>query len=230
MEFHEFFEYMDFSQQHADDDTPLKRIRKLTMPQNQLLTFINDNKFSIVYKKRQEGVSSAIGAYLLWLLINNDNYRIGIIACNSHERESIRQLINMNLNKLEIIFKEKGFDNSILTPQNHNVNYTKFINGSTINYWTKSQPDAGRGHELDLAYISELTYSNDYTRILNTLLLSILSSKNGKFIITTTDLSNIKDDLFMNGDGVSEYWMDAFSGTRFVIFEKTNSKGINFKI
>jgi hypothetical protein len=230
MEFHEFFESMDFSQPYADDDTPLKIIHKLTMSQNQLLTFVNDNKFTIIYKKRQEGVSSALAAYLLWLLINNDNYRIGMVSPSRSERENFRQLINMNLSKLEILFMKKGFDDSILTPENHNVNFTKFINGSSINYWTKNQPDAGRGHALDLVHISEMSYNDDYTRLINSMMISVMSSKNGKFIITTTDLSNVKDDLFMNGDGVNEYWMDSFSGTRFVIFEKIKSKSINFKI
>ena len=230
MEFHEFFESMDFSQQYADDETSLKKIHKLTMSQNQLLTFVNDNKFTIIYKKRQEGVSSALAAYLLWLLIKNDNYKIGMVASSRGERENFRQLINMNLNKLEALFERKGFGDSILTPENHNINFTKFINGSSINYWTKNQPDAGRGYALDLVYISEMSYSDDYTGIINSMMLSVMSSKNGKFIITTTDLTNIKDDLFMNGDGVNEYWMDSFSGTRFVLFEKTKSKSINFKI
>jgi hypothetical protein len=75
-----------------------------------------------------------------------------------------------------------------------------------------------------------MSYSDDYTRIINSMMLSVMSSKNGKFIITTTDLSNVKDDLFMNGDGVNEYWMDSFNGTRFVIFEKIKSKSVNFKI
>jgi len=230
MEFHEFFEFMDFSQQYADDETSLKKIHKLTMSQNQLLTFVNDNKFTIIYKKRQEGVSSAFAAYFLWLLINNNNYKIGMITSNRSEMEIFRQIINMNLNKLEALFGRKGFNNSILTPENHNVNFTKFINGSSINYWTKSQPDAGRGHDLDLVHISELSYNDDYTRLINSMILSVMNSKNGKFIITTTNLSNVKDDLFMNGYGVNEYWMDSFNGTRFVIFEKMKSKSINFKI
>lgn len=227
MEFHEFFELMDFSQQYADDDA-LKKIHKLTMSQNQLLTFVNDNKFTIIYKKRQEGVSSAIIAYLMWLLVNNDNYRICMVASSREEREKFRQLININLDKLEMIFRKKGFD-SVLTYENHNVNFTKFINGSTINYFTKNQPDAGRGYASDLVYISEVSYSDDYTRIINSMMLSVMSSKNGKFIITTTDLSNIKDDFFMNGDAINEYWMDSFNGKRFVIFEKTSSKYKNIK-
>lgn len=222
MEFHEFFELMDFSHDYADDIS-IAKFRQLTMSQNELLTFINENKVSIVYKKRQEGVSSAISAYLLWLLINNDNYTIGMLTPNRHDREMLRQFINMNLKKLEEIFKQKGFENFILTPENHNVNYTSLSNGSEIFYWTRNQKNAMRGYKLNTIYISELSYNDDYIGIIDSIMPSLFGC-NSKFIITTTDLSNIKDDIFMNGEGVSEYWMDFFSGKRFVLFEKLEKR------
>src|ERR1035437_5425631 len=160
MEFHEFFELMDFSHDYADDIS-IAKFKQLTISQNELLTFINENKVSIVYKKRQEGVSSAISAYLLWLLINNNNYTIGMITPNRHDREMFRQFINMNLKKLEIIFKQKGIEDFILTSEKHTIDYTSLPNGSEIFYWTRNQKNAMRGYKLNTIYISELSYNDD---------------------------------------------------------------------
>jgi hypothetical protein len=223
MEFHDFISEIDFSSPYSDSNCEL---HKLTYSQNEMLSFIHENRFSVIYKRRQEGVSSAMCIYLLWLLINKPNYQVGMICSSRTERELFRQVINNNLHKIEKAFKKQNIDSAILTPTNHNMDFTKFSNGSKINYWTKNQPDAGRGYMLDFIYLSEISFMDNYMGI-----IQALSMCGGKFVLTTTELRNLKDDFFMNGDGISEYWcIGLYTARRFVMIEKIKLKSIDFEI
>jgi hypothetical protein len=79
---------------------------KITPNQNSLLNFIHETKDCIIYKERQEGVSTAISLYLLWTLITIPGISIGLISPSTQEREIFRQTVNMSLSKLEEIFKK----------------------------------------------------------------------------------------------------------------------------
>jgi hypothetical protein len=193
---------------------------KLTVVQNEMLKFISDNKFLIVYKGRQEGVSTAISVYILWKLINCPGCSIGMLYSSNNERENFRQMINMNLDNIEKIFKSLGID-MILTPDKHNENQTCLPNGSKIFYWSKNSKDALRGMSLDFIYVSELNNKDNFIYILQSLMPCLNYNKDAKFLITTSDLRNLKEDFPMNGDNISEYWSgDYFDGTRFVLIEK----------
>lgn len=197
---------------------------KFTISQNEMINFINEKEFTIIYKRRQEGVSTAICAYLLWLLINNPKYTIAFIYVSNSEREMFRQMINMNLSKIEEMFNVLGFDEKF-TQINHNLSCTSFSNGSSIHYWPKkSSGVAGKGRRLDCVYISELNYRDDFMRIISSILPCLTFSKNRKIIITSTELRSIKENFLMNGDGIDEYWNgDFFDGKRIVLFEKNNN-------
>lgn len=221
MEFHDFVSEIDFT-----SDFNKIGINKLTCSQSEMLSHIHKNKFTIVYKRRQEGVSTALAIYLLWLLVKIPNYEIGMICFSKGERELFRQLINFNLNKLERIFEKNNINSSILKAENHNVHFTKLSNNSRITYMLP-RPDAGRGHRLDLIYVSEASFGNNFMDMIQGIFMCL--SGNGKIILTTTDLTNIKDDFFMNGDGITEFWCNSlFAGTRKVMIEK-KLNSINFK-
>ncbi len=101
-----------------------------------MLKFIHEYPFSIIYKRRQEGISTAISLYILWLLICNPGYSVGLMTASTAERANFRQMINMNLYKLEEIFKSHGIE-MVLTPDKHNIERTVLPNGSSIRYWSK---------------------------------------------------------------------------------------------
>jgi hypothetical protein len=193
---------------------------KLTISQNEMLKSIHENPFTIVYKRRQEGVSMAISVYMMWLLVNNPGYSIGFLFSSSAEREIFRQMINMNLSKLEEMFKKQGID-MMLTPEKHNQKNTMLPNGSTIHYWSKKSRDSWRGRSVDFIYISELGLQDNFIELMACLFPLVALNQYGRFLITTTDLRHLKDDFEMNGDGIYEHWCDSFfDGRRFVIFEK----------
>ena len=197
----------------------LLKSNKLTISQNELLRFIDENPFSIIYKGRQEGVSTAISLYMLWLLINNPSYSIGMFFKTNAEKDNFRQMINMNLTTLKGVFKKLGID-MVLTPERHNQSFTLFPNKSSIHYWSRRSTGAGIGYRFDFVYLSEITQDEDYMELIQIIQLAVTYNK-GKFLITTTDLRNLKEDFHMNGDGISEYWCsDFFDGKRFVIVEK----------
>jgi hypothetical protein len=198
----------------------LFRNNKLTISQNEMLKSIHENPFTIVYKRRQEGVTLATSIYMMWLLINNPGYSIGFLYCSSAERELFRQMINSNLSKLEEMFKKQGID-MVLTPERHNQQRTTLPNGSTIHYWSKKSKDSWRGHRMDFVYISELGLQDNFIELIACLFPLVALNKRGRFLITTTDLRHLKDDFEMNGDGIYEHWCDSFfDGRRFVIVEK----------
>lgn len=194
---------------------------KLTISQNELLSFVEDNNFNIIYKNRNQGITKAIDLYIFWKLLSNSGFQIGVLCCGYIERENFRNLIYDSIEKLPEFFKDKyGIDNWKLTGSKHTIHNTEFPNGSRIYYWTKTNSAAGRGYNLDFLYVSELNYYENYPLIVDVLTIGL--KKNGKAILTTTDMRNIKEEFRMNGDGISEYWSDAlFSGKRQILFEKT---------
>jgi hypothetical protein len=216
MEFEELVSGIDFF------TTPeyLFNKNKLTISQNEMLKSIHENPFTIIYKRRQEGVSTAILIYLMWLLITKPGYSIGFLYSSQNERENFRQMINMNLSKIEKMFENKGL-NVIMTPEKHNTERTILPNGSRISYFSKNSKHALRGYSVDFIYISEMAFKDNFIEIISSLFPLVALKKNGKFVITTTELRNIKDDFQMNGDGIQEHWCDSFfDGRRFVIVEK----------
>lgn len=223
MEFHQLIGMLDLASPYGEPNPPNKL--KLTLLQNEMLTFVNEHRFTVIYKGRQEGVSTAMNIYLLWLLLNNPGYTIGVIFVNAQEREMFRQMLNMNLTLIQNFFKEQGIDEP-LSPINHNTSRTILQNNSSIHYWTKNSPNIGRGIRFNLLYISELiVYDNSLDMLMPT-----ISARGSKLIVTSTDMRNLKENFLMNGDGVEEYWCaDKFYGERFVIVEKLERMDFKFK-
>jgi len=223
MEFHDFCKLLDVSLNHSLVEE--SNFIRLSLAQRNFLSFLEKNKYTIVYKQRQEGVSFAMSLYILWKVIVNPKFKVGVIASSHQEIQTLRQLINGNLHVLEQIFHSQGLENTILTPEKHNQKFTEFSNHSKIQYWTKKQRDAGRGYLLDFIYISELGFNDNYDDLIQSFMCCFNPTSNkSKFIITTTDLNNLKEDFFMNGDGIMEYWTDSFDGKRKVIIEKKITK------
>lgn len=223
MDFKSFFEGFEL-----DFTSNMDNKRNLSVAQNEMLNFIHDNPFLVIYKGRQEGVSTCITFYLLWILLTKPGITIGMLYASNHERELFRQTINMNLDKINLFFSKFNIK-CVLTAKNHNINVTKLPNGSTIHYWNKNNKSAGRGFSMDFIYISELSFSDNFIKLISNIFPCVAFSPNGKFLITTTNLRNIKEDFHMNGDSIIEYWSDNFfSGTRRVIVEKL--KRVNFKL
>ena len=215
MEFEKFLSILEFSQFNK---------MQLTVVQNEMLKFVIDNRFLIIYKNRRGGISTAISLYMLWLLIENPKCSIGMLYSSLAEREIFREIINLNLSNLQETFKAKGLDSTFALVHNA-VNKTTFPNGSKILYWSKHSENALRGTTLDFVYISELNDRDNFDYLLRCILPCLSLKKNSKFIITTSELINVKEDMIMNGYGVSEYWSgDSFDGKRVVLTEKCKKK------
>ena len=215
MEFDDLVKIMDF---YLSDDDGQKI--QLTLSQNEMLRHINESSFTVVYKRRQEGISFAISIYIFWSLIKNSGYSIIFLYSSTAERELFRQMINSNLGKLESFFLKKGLECK-LTPEEHNLNLTKLPNGSTIRYVSKNTQL--RGYSADFIYLSELRNKDNFIETLACIFPMIAFSLKAKLVITTSELRNIKDDFLMNGDYITEYWTNSFfDGTRKVLLEKTN--------
>lgn len=195
---------------------------QITATQNSLLKFIDETQHSIIYKKRQEGVSTAISLYLLWLLITKNDYSILMVYTSTVDREIFRQNINMSLSKLEDIF-EKHYKQEIrFTPKEHNINRTRFPNNSSIEYASANNRNTGRGFHVDLLYISEI--NENCFDLMPALIPCLMPTQRGKIIITSTDYREIKTNYFLNTPNVEEYWCNGFfDGKRVVIFEKTEN-------
>ena len=61
------------------------RILKPYEPQKNLIKLINDEKFVLVLKSRQIGISTIIQAYIVWLIIFYENVVVGIISKDASE-------------------------------------------------------------------------------------------------------------------------------------------------
>ena len=215
------FEFEDFLNclYVPSEITENSHIFELTISQNELLKHLEENDHTVIYKKRRQGVSTAISIYLLWLLLSRPKYKIILVSKGQYDRECFRQLINSNLNIIELIAKKQGFDSWKLTTKNHNVEKTIFANNSEISYLSINNIHYFRGFRVNCLYFSELLNEDNFFNTMTSALPCIFGVNNSKLIISTTDFRNIGVKL----KGIKEHWVgDYFDGKRFVIVEKKN--------
>ena len=203
MTFHKFLSLVEFYTGNKNWFTD----SRISINQREIVDLIHSNKFSVIYKNRQAGVSTILGLYILWRTIETPGISIALFS-HRNSQEIFRKNVNRNLEKLKISHKI------------HTQKKTQLDNGSVIYYFSGQSPEALRGWSFDIITFDDLPtdYLNRFLEIPS--IIPIATSRHSdKIIISTSELS-LKTTIDNIGVNFQEVYGNFFNGKREVITEK----------
>lgn len=134
-----------------------------------------ENRYNIILKARQMGISTLVAAYSLWKLIFHQDYNILVIAIKQEVAKNLITKVRMMYENLPSWLKEGSLEDNKLS--------LKLSNGSQIKA-ISSSPDAGRSEALSLLIIDEAAFV-DHADDIWTSAQSTLSTGGGAIILST---------------------------------------------
>jgi len=148
--------------------------------QSDVLSKFHSNRFTIINKSRQLGISTLVAAYALWLMLFNKDKTI---LCIATKQETAKQMVD----KVQFMFQNlPGWLKGKNKPISDNKLSLKLSNGSQI-IATSAASDAGRSYAVSLLIIDEAAFINGIDKIYTSIKPTIatggaiiaLSSPNG---------------------------------------------------
>ncbi len=124
--------------------------------QEKTLTQFHNNRFNIVLKSRQTGISTLTAAYSLWKMTFNEDFNVLVIA--------IKQEVAKNLvTKVRVMYENLPSWMRVPSEEDNKLSL-RLKNGSQIKA-IPSAPDAGRSEALSLLVFDEAAFIDDINEI-----------------------------------------------------------------
>lgn len=173
--------------------------------QRDIEKMLKDNKFLVVPKSRQAGITTYMLAKALHLACTVPNQNILIV---SYLGASAKSLFD-KLKDMNSTLPRKKYPNAFPKVRRENRSELFFENGSRITSTTAGDKDIGRGITIDFCLLSELAFYNDIDRQLLSVIQSLAKGKHSRLIIESTAKGmNSFYELCMNSDkGKSRFKM-----------------------
>lgn len=143
--------------------------------QEDTLLDIVHNRFNIILKSRQLGISTLVAAYSLWKMIFNSDYNILVIATKQDVAKNLITKVRIMYELLPSWLKGSALEDNKLS--------LKLPNGSQIKA-VASSPDAGRSEALSLLIVDEAAFV-DYADEIWTSAQSTLSTGGSGILLST---------------------------------------------
>jgi hypothetical protein len=127
--------------------------------QEQCLTDFKDNRFNIILKSRQLGLSTLSAGYILWKMLFNQDFNALVIATKVTVAKNLVEKVRVMHDLLPIWLRDGG--NSSVEDNKLSL---KLKNGSQCKA-IASSPDAGRSEALSLLVVDEAAFIRDIDEI-----------------------------------------------------------------
>lgn len=124
--------------------------------QKDTLTQLRNNKYNIILKSRQLGISTLVSAYALWLMTFNSDKNILCISIAQDDSKELVLKVRVMQQNLPSWLKNQCVEENKLS--------MRFKNGSQIKA-ESSSPEAGRGSAVSLLIIDEAAFINNIDTI-----------------------------------------------------------------
>ena len=132
---------------------------KLFPFQENCLTDFKDNRFNIILKSRQLGLSTLSAGFILWKMIFNSDFNALVIATKVTVAKNLVEKVRVMHDLLPVWLR----DGSSASVEDNKLSL-KLKNGSQVKAITSS-PDAGRSEALSLLVIDEAAFIRDIDEI-----------------------------------------------------------------
>jgi hypothetical protein len=127
--------------------------------QESCLTDFKDNRFNIILKSRQLGLSTLSAGYILWKMLFNQDFNALVIATKVTVAKNLVEKVRVMHDLLPIWLRD-GSSSSV----EDNKLSLKLKNGSQVKA-IASSPDAGRSEALSLLVVDEAAFIRDIDEI-----------------------------------------------------------------
>jgi hypothetical protein len=127
--------------------------------QENCLTDFKDNRFNIILKSRQLGLSTLSAGYILWKMLFNQDFNALVIATKVTVAKNLVEKVRVMHDLLPIWLRDGG-SSSV----EDNKLSLKLKNGSQVKA-IASSPDAGRSEALSLLVVDEAAFIRDIDEI-----------------------------------------------------------------
>ena len=127
--------------------------------QEDCLTDFKDNRFNIILKSRQLGLSTLSAGFILWKMLFNQDYNALVIATKVTVAKNLVEKVRVMHDLLPIWLRD-GSNSSV----EDNKLSLKLKNGSQVKA-IASSPDAGRSEALSLLVVDEAAFIRDIDEI-----------------------------------------------------------------
>jgi hypothetical protein len=124
--------------------------------QEKTLTQFASNRFNIVLKSRQTGISTLSAGYALWKMIFNSDFNVLVIATKQDVAKNLVTKVRVMHELLPSWLKGGSMEDNKLSLRLHNGSQIKAI---------ASSPDAGRSEALSLLIFDEAAFIDDIDEI-----------------------------------------------------------------
>lgn len=127
--------------------------------QEECLTDFKDNRFNIILKSRQLGLSTLSAGYILWKMLFNEDFNALVIATKVTVAKNLVEKVRVMHDLLPVWLRD-GNNASV----EDNKLSLKLKNGSQVKA-IASSPDAGRSEALSLLVVDEAAFIRDIDEI-----------------------------------------------------------------
>ena len=124
--------------------------------QEKTLTQFNGNRFNVVLKSRQTGISTLCAGFALWKMIFNSDFNVLVIATKQDVAKNLVTKVRVMHELLPSWLKGGSLEDNKLSLRLHNGSQIKAI---------ASSPDAGRSEALSLLIFDEAAFIDDIDEI-----------------------------------------------------------------
>jgi len=152
---------------------------KLYPFQREMIDMFIREKFVLAKCARQSGKTIGVESFILWSILFNDNYRIGMFANKFDTSKKILKEIKYSYEQLPMWLQQ-----GVIAWNKHSI---ELENGSMINA-SSTSGDSGRSRTYNLVFLDEFAFVPDYVAadFFNAVYPTISSGHNTKVIIIST--------------------------------------------
>lgn len=150
-----------------------------------------NNKFNIVLKSRQMGISTLCAAYILWVMLFNKDKNILIISIKQDTSKELVSKIKLANDNLPIWLKVKCVENNMLS--------LKFENGSNVRA-VSSSSDAGRSMAVYLLVIDEAAFIEGISDIWASAWSTLSTGGNAILLSTPNGIGNFFHKMWVDAE------------------------------
>ena len=153
--------------------------------QERMIKEINGNRFSIVRKFRQAGITTLSAAYSLWTIIFHDHKNVMVVSIGDRESRAFLERVVTMFDDLPKWLKPKE--------DMRNKHVLKLSTGSQV----KSQPaGAGRGESVSLLIVNEAAFVDKMREFWMAIYPTISTGGAACIISTVNGMSNLYYELY----------------------------------
>ena len=190
---------------HVEHPTKGKIPFRLYDFQEDTVRQFNKNRFNIVLKSRQMGISTLCAGYSLYNMIFKEGYKVLVIATTQDVAKNLVTKVKVMYDSLPSFMKQhfKVIDNNKLE--------LSFSNGSSIKA-VSSSPDAARSSALSLLIVDEAAFIEKFDQVWTSAQMTLATGGNAIVLSTPNGMGNQFHKMWVSADsGIVEEGLERFN-------------------